>query len=913
MKEEKRPRTDIAELEKQCRTLLESIPDVVMNFDRSHRHTFVSPNVKELGLKPEAFIGRTHEEMGFPDGLCAFLSASLEKVFVTGLPLQTEFEAELPAGRRLFNWRLSPLKDAAGSTVSVTTTATDITDYNNLRADYRRLFEVMQEGFAQLRPLLRDGRPFDLEFTAANGAFAKMWGLQQDSTDGKKVSELLPVALPLLLELQAGAQAGAPAGTVHETKDGRHLEARAFIPREGLVALICTDRTREILEKREADRRLSLLEMAGSAAGFGVWSFKGGDKKVYWSDQVAAIHEVPKGFSPGLEEAIGFYAPEHRSKITSAVGRCLDKSEPFNEELEIITAAGNRRWVRATGAAQADPGGGPKLIYGSFHDITPQKQQEQRARAHAALLEAAGAAADFGFWEVDTRSYAVAWSAQTALIHELPGRRSVSVEESLMFYAEPWREKIREAFNACAAEGRRFDEEVEIITASGRRRWVRVIGIPERGSDARVSKVFGLLCDISDRKGLEDRLRESTERFRSLFEEAPLAYQSLDAAGHILEVNKAWLDALGYVREEVAGQPFEKFLSPEQLPVFRERFPRFIEAGKVHSELDLLRKGGGILTAAFEGRVARDAEGRFRRTHCIFTDVTETRKSQHNLRDSEEKLRALFEGSNDAIFLHRMPEKGRMALFEEVNSEACRRLGYSREELLGMGPADLDADAMNEHKQAALKTLEETGRALFRMRHRCKDGALVPVEISTNVINFRGGRYAISVARDTRARDKFISDLELTSSTLAGLGGDREENLNRLVQLACSLLGADAGLYNRLRGDRLRVEGRWKLPPDMLLEDKAEGHICHLVITKDPGEGCMLLRDLPSTPFAASDPNVARYALKTYLGCPVRKNGRTVGSLALVWGRDYAPDFEELKLLRIIASVAGAQEELRGD
>ncbi len=131
------------------------------------------------------------------------------------------------------------------------------------------------------------------------------------------------------------------------------------------------------------------------------------------------------------------------------------------------------------------------------------------------------------------------------------------------------------------------------------------------------------------RHKMERAVRRNEAQFRQLFDDAPLPYHSLDTEGRLLAVNQAWLDALGYARDEVIGRPISDFLVAEDLPVLRDRFPRFKEAGRVCDvEFRLRRRDGGVLTISLNGVIAKDVEGRFRRTHCIFQDVTERKRRE---------------------------------------------------------------------------------------------------------------------------------------------------------------------------------------------------------------------------------------------------------------------------------------------
>jgi PAS domain S-box-containing protein len=143
---------------------------------------------------------------------------------------------------------------------------------------------------------------------------------------------------------------------------------------------------------------------------------------------------------------------------------------------------------------------------------------------------------------------------------------------------------------------------------------------------------------------MENALQESEKRFRLLYEQAPLGYQSLDEDGCLIEVNRAWLDLLGYARkEEVLGRWFGSFLTDECQALFRERFPRFKAAGETHGvQFDMLRKDGARIVCSIDGQIARDADGHFERTHCIMHDITAVKQAEHIQQqayaDMEEKV-----------------------------------------------------------------------------------------------------------------------------------------------------------------------------------------------------------------------------------------------------------------------------------
>ena len=126
---------------------------------------------------------------------------------------------------------------------------------------------------------------------------------------------------------------------------------------------------------------------------------------------------------------------------------------------------------------------------------------------------------------------------------------------------------------------------------------------------------------------VEKIFSESEEQFRILYEKSPLCYQSLDKNGHLLDVNQAWLNILGYTREEVIGKDFGDFLHPEWQDCFKDNFPCFLVVGEILAvEFEIVRKDGSIITVFFNGIIKRDEKGNIKQTHCILHDITERKR-----------------------------------------------------------------------------------------------------------------------------------------------------------------------------------------------------------------------------------------------------------------------------------------------
>ncbi len=130
---------------------------------------------------------------------------------------------------------------------------------------------------------------------------------------------------------------------------------------------------------RDLERSTFFLEQIKKLTRVGGWEIELEPLSLTWTDETKRIHEVPKEYTPELETAIDFYAPEARPTIQAAVERAMKEGTPWDLQLPLITAKGNRVYVRAIGSPIHDNGKMTGLI-GTFQDITEQKRVEKRIR-----------------------------------------------------------------------------------------------------------------------------------------------------------------------------------------------------------------------------------------------------------------------------------------------------------------------------------------------------------------------------------------------------------------------------------------------------------------------------------------------------------------------------------------------------
>lgn len=183
-----------------------------------------------------------------------------------------------------------------------------------------------------------------------------------------------------------------------------------------------------------------------------------------------------------------------------------------------------------------------------------------------------------------------------------------------------------------------YIDEVQLSCKNGKNIWVEISTKYQYNPDGELEAI-GISRNIDERKKSDELLLHSEDKFRMLFDKAPLGYQSLDIDGCFIGVNQQWLNMLGYERDEVIGKWFGDFLPSPYQDEFRGRFPVFKSQGYIHSEFAMLHKNGKTIFIAFDGKIGYNKENEFKQTHCILKDVT----IEHQLEEERKKADEIME------------------------------------------------------------------------------------------------------------------------------------------------------------------------------------------------------------------------------------------------------------------------------
>lgn len=277
-------------------------------------------------------------------------------------------------------------------------------------------------------------------------------------------------------------------------------------------------------------------------------------------------------------------------------------------------------------------------------------------------------------------------------------------------------------------------------------------------------KIIGSLRDITQRKQIEESIRQSEEIYRSMFENNPQPMFIYDVETYyFLNVNNAAIMHYGYSSEEFLSMTVLDIRPSED----RQKF--LVHTSKTNPEYHYSRewrhkkKNGEIIDVdivshalTYNNRPAR---------HVLITDITERKKAEESLLKSEEKFRSIYQ-NNTAVKLLINPENGQIV---DANIAAAQYYGWSCQELKQMNIQQINTLSPQEVLHNMHQAKNDQGR--FEFQHRHKDGSISDVEVFSGRVEIDGKNYLHSIIHDISDRKKAVKALR-----------DQEESYRKLFE-----------------------------------------------------------------------------------------------------------------------------------
>lgn len=411
----------------------------------------------------------------------------------------------------------------------------------------------------------------------------------------------------------------------------------------------------------------------------------------FFNDALREIHGYPKNELMGMGNRQ--YTDKENAKKVFETFQTIYKTGKSGSlfDYEIIRKDGTKKQIEVSASLKKDSSGNPIGFRGITRDITERKQAEDVIRHSEERYRTILDEMDEGYFEVDLAGNYTFFNE--AICRHL----GYSREELLgLNFRVPIAEKdievLHKAFSNIYLTGKpERGISYTAVRKNGTTAFAEITGFPLRNRKGEIIGFRGIAYDITNRKHLEEALRQSEERYRTILDESDVLYYELDLFGHFTFVNNASCRKLGLSREEIIGVNSLNHMLKEDAEKMRKYFINIYKTGKPEKSMiyRVKRNDGSIITIENTGFPLRNEKGEIVGFRGVSRDITEQIIMQETLRQSEERYRTILEEMEEAYF-----EVDLAGNYTYINDANCRIMQYSKEEILGknfrLGMSDND-------------------------------------------------------------------------------------------------------------------------------------------------------------------------------------------------------------------------------
>lgn len=584
-------------------------------------------------------------------------------------------------------------------------------------------------------------------------------------------------------------------GTVEDITERKRAEQELRRHRDRLEEMVAI-RTRELEKNNEALRQYEFMVESAHDAIF----FK--DRQ---SRYIIANKKTLESFGLPREKVIGksdyeIMPDREQAKNNIDDDRAVFKTGKPKEIIKEMTGFdGKKYWFQAVKVPHFDENGNVIGLIGIARDITESKQAEEELRIREQKLRA--------LLNATTESAILVEVDGVILdINKIAAQRLGKSSEELIGM------KISDYLPAEIAESRKAHGEEVISSGKPLRFQDEREGrcydnniYPVFDDKGKVNAIAVFSQDITERRQAEAALRESEEKFRSLAEQSPNMI-FINKKGKVVYANKKCEEVMGYKKEELCSEDFDfhTLIAPESLSLIGDNFTRHIRGEEVQPyDYCLINKNGERIEAInaskliqYEGQTA---------ILGVVTDITERKRAEQALRESEERLKILFESAPDAIYL--VNSEGR---FVDGNRAAEKLTGFTREDVIGKNLVDIDllfSEQLLRAKANLKKVADGKPSGPNEYILKKKDGTRVSVEVRTYPVKIGGKVLSLGIARDItehkHTEQKLLEHQAELKSLASQLSLTEERERHRLATDLHDQIGQSL-VISKIKLDQLR-------------------------------------------------------------------------------------------------------------
>ncbi len=562
--------------------------------------------------------------------------------------------------------------------------------------------------------------------------------------------------------------------------------------------------SKDITERKKIEQNLRKSEerfkQVSESSGEWIWEIDANGRYTYANSVVEKI----LGYKP--EELVGkkfffdFFTPAERDEMRKNTFLLINNKENIKSQVNTFThKSGRVVHLETNGLPILDFNGNLIGYRGADTDITERIQaneklleSEKRFRSYfeLPLTGIAITSPDKDWIEVNDRLCEILGYSEKEL-------RKISWPE--ITYSDDIDEDLNKYNQLLENKIDQYKIEKRFVRMDGTLVSVDLAVGVVRKPDCRVDYIISLINDITERKRVEEELKKSEDKFRILIENLGEGVTIVDANEVFVFSNPAAEQIFGMPPGGLINRNFREFLSIDSIAQILEESEKRSRLEESNYEIEIKTDAGIKRNILIAATPQLNAKGIYSGTFAVFTDITDRKRADDEIKASEKRFRSYFELPLIGIAISSTDK-----MWIECNERLCEILGYSNQELIQMSWAEMthpDDVALNEKK---FNQILESEIDQYRLEKRFirKDGSLVYTELVAGCVRNKLGEveYLISLVNDISERKHAESELKLSLSLLKATLESTTDGI-----LVVSTKG-------KITGFNSRFETIWKLP-----------------------------------------------------------------------------------------------------
>jgi|GEM_PF-4618302 PAS domain S-box-containing protein len=512
--------------------------------------------------------------------------------------------------------------------------------------------------------------------------------------------------------------------------------------------------------------------------------------RFWWSPRCYEILGYRCGEIAATPEA--FFArvhPEDRDSLQADYQNHQHAPQGFSNEFRIITPVGQLRWIYSVGKSFARSPGRPSRMVGIIRDITEQRTANEILRTSNQRFDEAIEATNDGLWEWPDMAIPKAWWSPRfyTLLGYQPGEVPSDMVSFFNLLHPDDLAQVQEHAARPVIPGQNVENEYRLRTKTGAYRWFLARGKVYPGAVGHGLRMVGTLRDITDLKLGEEKLRRSEAHHRALIQNLSVGVVVHAPDSQILYANPMACTLLGLTLEQMQGKhamdPAWHFVRENGETVTPEEYPVSVV---LHTGKPVRQFMAGIHRPTTQDRVwvlgnaypEFDNQQQLQQVVVTFSDITAPLRMEIRLAQAQTVLTQM----QDEVFW--AAPTGHILY---ANPSACRKLGYTLDEICQLKVSDIDTDLSATTWPTQWEALQRKKNMRFESRHRTKDGTTYPVEVWSTFIQHKGEPYACGIVRDITERKRAEEALARAKTDLEIRVQERTTELQQTNELLRAL------------------------------------------------------------------------------------------------------------------------------